>query len=292
MRIITAVCLATVLVVPGLLKGGDARFSIEKEDDGVVIKIGGQIFTRYHELYQNKPILHPVNGPTGKPMTRPLGEGDHPHHSSLWFTHGNVNGTDFWHLKGLIQHQEYLQMSASSSEAVLKTKAAWIDPQKKMLGSEIRTVVFGADEGIRWMDIECVFRAEQDVTFGRTKEGSFGARVWPAITVDKGGTIVNSRGDADKDAWGKAAEWVDYSGEIDGERLGIAILNHPGSLRHPTTWHVRTYGLFASNPFMQKPLELKPGESITVRHLVVLHSGTAKEAGIARLYEEFAGTKK
>lgn len=292
MRNLPSLCIAVVLSAPSLLLAGDARFSFEKVDGGVVVKIGDQVFTRYHELYQNKPILHPVNGPTGKPITRPLGDGDHPHHASLWFTHGNVNGVDFWHLKGLIEHQKYLQMSATASEAVLKTQAAWKGTDKKVLGNEVRTIVFGASEGVRWMDIECVFTAEQDVTFGKTKEGSFGARVWPEITVGKGGSIVNSRGNKDGDAWGKPAEWVDYSGEVDGERLGIALLNHPESLRHPTTWHVRTYGLFASNPFMLKPLELKSGKSITMRHLVVLHTGTAETAGIAKLYDEYAGAKK
>ena len=50
-------------------------------------------------------------------------------------------------------------------------------------------------------------------------------------------------------AWGQPAAWVDYHGPIDGKTVGIAILNHPSSFRYPTHWHVRTYGLFAANPF-------------------------------------------
>ena len=69
---------------------GAARFTVEKTDDGASVKLEGKLFTRYQKLFQNKPILHPVIGPTGKEMTRPLGEGDHVHHSSFWFTHGNV----------------------------------------------------------------------------------------------------------------------------------------------------------------------------------------------------------
>ncbi len=64
-----------------------------------------------------------------------------------------------------------------------------------------------------------------------------------------GGKIVNSDGLVDDEAWGKQAAWVDYSGPVDGQTVGIAILNHPQSLRYPTYWHVRTYGLFAANPF-------------------------------------------
>ena len=36
---------------------------------------------------------------------------------------------------------------------------------------------------------------------------------------------------------------------VEGKTVGVAILNHPDSFRFPTTWHVRTYGLFAANPF-------------------------------------------
>ena len=34
-----------------------------------------------------------------------------------------------------------------------------------------------------------------------------------------------------------------------GEKVGIAILDHPANPRHPVRWHVRGYGLFAANPF-------------------------------------------
>ena len=53
-------------------------------------------------------------------------------------------------------------------------------------------------------------------------------------------------------AWGMPAKWVDYTGPVDGETVGIAILSHPKSFRPNTRWHVRGYGLFAANPFGHK----------------------------------------
>ena len=262
------------------------RFTVEETKDGAIVKLDGKLFTRYQKLFQNKPILHPVIGPTGKEMTRPLGEGDHVHHSSFWFTHGDVNGTDFWHKGGLIEHKKFL-VAEGGKKATLKTLSAGKDKNGKGRGEESREMGFDANDKARWIDVDIVFTAKAPVTFGKTKEGSFGVRMWPNSTVKEGGTIQNSEGKKNGDAWGKPAAWVDYYGDVKGEILGVAILNHPGSLRHPTTWHVRTYGLFAANPFMKQELKLAAGEKLTLRHRVVFHKGTTAEAGIADMYEAY-----
>ena len=68
------------------------------------VDVGGTFFTEFRYNQEKKPILYPVVGPQGVEMTRnyPMkkdvaGEAaDHPHHTSLWFTHGEVNDSDFW----------------------------------------------------------------------------------------------------------------------------------------------------------------------------------------------------
>lgn len=284
------VTLAAALICWAASSALAGEFTLEKSDDGVAVMLDGKLFTKYVKRFQNKPILHPIIGPTGKEMTRPLGEGDHPHHSSLWFTHGDVNGADIWHKGGLIEHQELLTAEGGET-GLLKTKSAWHDKQGDVVGHEVRTMTFAADETSRTIDVDITFTAEKEVTFGKTKEGSFGVRVWPTMTVKQGGTILNSDGQQNGDAWGKPAAWVDYFGQIEGETLGIAILNHPSSLRHPTTWHVRTYGLFAANPFMKEALKLQPGDSFTLRHRVIFHTGSTGDANVAEAYKRYAARK-
>ena len=57
-------------------------------------------------------------------------------------------------------------------------------------------------------------------------------------------------------------------GPVEGETVGIAIMSHPKSFRPTPRWHVRTYGLFAANPFGQKdfpnPEAAKQGE-VTIK---------------------------
>ena len=125
MRTTTFIAALLLLAGAGNLLSAD-RFTVEKTDDGAIVKLDGKLFTRYQKLFQNKPILHPVIGPTGKQMTRPLGEGDHVHHSSFWFTHGDVNGTDFWHKGGQIKHKSFVEVKGGK-QATLKTLSSWND---------------------------------------------------------------------------------------------------------------------------------------------------------------------
>ena len=102
--------------------------------------------------------------------------------------------------------------------------------------------------------------------------------------------------------WGKRADWVDYSGPVQGKIVGVAIFDHPQNPRHPTRWHVRDYGLFAANPFGVHDFEQKPagagdfkisaGQSVTFRYRFYLHEGDEKQADVAKKYEQFAAEKK
>ena len=130
-----------------------------------------------------------------------------------------------------------------------------------------------------------------------------GVRVAGTMDVDakKGGKIVNSREQANEAAWGRPAEWVDYHGPVEGDTVGIAILNHPSSFRFPTTWHVRTYGLFAANPFglhdfpdgqgVDGSHTLQPGESFTLKYRIVFHKRDEKQAKIAEAFAEYAANE-
>src|SRR5207244_1924657 len=90
------------------------------------------------------------------------------------------------------------------------------------------------------------------ITFGDTKEGSFGARVNDQIRLTAKGEhsqLVNADGKSGEGAvWGMLSDWCDYSGDIDGKRAGIAIFDAPTN-KPRAAWHSRGYGLMAANPF-------------------------------------------
>jgi hypothetical protein len=313
--------------------------------------------------------MWPIIGPTGQEMTRPYplrqsekgkyDTDDHPHHQSLWFTHDQVNGTNFWEgnvnsVAGLseagpkppapspqspaargphIAHREFVKIDSDGDTATVVTRNDWMNGDKRVCADE-RTVVFGTREnGDRWIDFTITLKAtDVDVTFGDTKEGTFAIRVPDPMRVDAnlGGRIENSEAQTNESAWGQPARWVDYTGPATvaaslrdaneskttatGEKTdlsdsalrpppsafcGIAILSHPNSFRPTPRWHVRTYGLFAANPFgkrdfppnehaKQGPTTIKNGDTLTLRYLVLLHRGQTNPDDLNVAFEEFA----
>jgi hypothetical protein len=285
-----------------------AEITVERSEDHVLVKIDGELFTEYLPDVNGTPVLWPIIGPTGKPMTRaypmsrePNESRDHPHHRSMWFGQNNVNGVNFWEKGGTIKHREFVTVQ---SKPLIVTRNDWLATDGKKVCEDQRTFTFGTDADTRWIDFDITVKAsEGPVTFGDTKEGSFGIRVAPTIKVDarKGGKIINSEGLTNADAWGKQAAWLDYHGPVDEQTVGIAILNHPSSFRFPTYWHVRTGGLFAANPFGVGDFEPgKPtgahtiplGETMTLRYRVLLHKGDEKEGKVAEAFAAYSKQEK
>ena len=281
--------------------------TLEKGEVAVTVKVDGKLFTKYvyADRERAKPILYPVIGPGGAPMTRryPIEEAgpgeakDHPHHSSLWYTHGEVNGISFWHVgknTGEIHHEKFLKLEGN----VVSTRNKWVDAKGKVVCRDERTLLFYGEGEDRAVDVSVKLIADSgDVTFGDTKEGSMGIRSNPVLRL-KGavakGEAVNSEGVEGKAVWGKRAAWVSYWAPVDGKVVGFSIFDHSSNPRHPTWWHARDYGLVAANPFgihnfERKPkgvgdLKIKNGESVTFRYRFLFHAGDVKAARIAERY--------
>ena len=84
---------------------------------------------------------------------------------------------------------------------------------------------------------------------------------------------------------------------MDSEHQGIAILKHPESYRHPTRWHVRSYGLFSANPSAQHDYDpalpdgtttLKHAERLKLHPRFIFLAGEAVTAKIEAAWQEYA----
>ena len=115
-------CALALLTLAGLARA--EQVEVQKSDSGVLVTVGGQPFTNYLFKSGLKPILWPMSRADGQgddPQAWPMREGnpgektDHVHQRSLWFTHGNVNGIDFWsrdasRSQARIEHREFVKV--------------------------------------------------------------------------------------------------------------------------------------------------------------------------------------
>ena len=162
---------------------------------------------------------------------------------------------------------------------------------------------YAGSASTRVVDFDITLQAVTAVSFNDSKDGVFGVRVRPELQEKDGtGHILNSAGEAgEAAAWGKPADWCDYSGTIQGEAAGIAILDHPANPHHPVHWHVRGYGLFAANPFglaaftndkaKSATTPVPAGLSLRFRYRMIVHAGDAKTAGIAAAWRKYSAEK-
>lgn len=308
-------------------------------NDRVRVEINGEFFTDYFFRMRQHPALmtdkngvtttnptkhtyyYPLIGPGGVNMTRswpmnPDAEGeekDHPHHRSLWFAHGAVNGVDFWAetaKAGKIQHAGFSEVISGKDAGWIKSTNKWVAPDGKTVCTDERVFrVYNRSPKERLFDFEITIQApaDRDVLFGDTKEGTMAVRVNEEMRLVHGknkpgkGHIVLSSGVLDAQTWGKRGEWCDYNGPINGKTVGIAIFDHPSNPVHPTYWHVRDYGLFAANPFGIHDFEKKPagtgnlnipaGKSVTFKYRFYIHEGDEKQAKVAERYKEYTVAK-
>lgn len=276
----------------------------------IEVRIGGQWFTTLHYGEQlDKPFFHPFRAASGAVVTRgypvdpaPGETTDHPHHRGMWWAHGLTNGVDFWTTREntgryVLKSRPRVDRARGSIGLSLEMAA----PGGKVLGSLEQEYVFRAEGQNRIVDATIEIRADRgmDLTLGDTREGVMAFRVADDLTEPKGAKLVNSEGGVgEKQIWGKRARWVDYSGRIGGETVGVAMFDHPSNPNFPTYWMARGYGLLAANAFGAREftgdekqngtIVIPAGKSLRFRHRVVIHPGDAAAARVEELYRRFA----
>jgi hypothetical protein len=315
---------ALIAVSSTSLADEKSQVTIEVHQDHLDFRIGEDLVTRYHiDQSVTKPYFWPLHGPRGVAMTRawPMEKGpaggsdDHPHQKSVWFCHGDVipegidlkdkvrgvDGIDFWS-----ETKGHGQMVCTKI-GVAKTEKnhGWVETENRWQTAdgvpvlEDKRAIHLFDFGetrllVVVIDLEARYAG---ITFGDTKEGSFGIRVNDLIREEKGnGKIENAEGKVgEKECWGRVSAWCDYSGTIDGHKVGIAIMTDPAN-RYPSCWHSRGYGLMAANPFGRAKsgfpdmkgrtdlVKLPKGEHLKLRYGLLVHPGDAKEGKVSEFY--------
>ncbi len=184
---------------------------------------------------------------------------------------------------------------AEGNPAKLQVVNSWLGTDGKPLLIETTIISFHAN---RLLSYDMTFTAvDMPVTFDDTKEGMFGIRLINALRETETGKVTNAEGlQGTKECWGKPSPWVDYSGVVDGQPVGVALFDDPDNFRK-SRYHVRNYGLFTLSPFGEKsytngaqdakPHTLKAGEKLKLRYGIYLHAGNVSTGKVAEAYQQF-----
>lgn len=289
-----------------------SQVNIQEKGDRIDIQVDGKPFTSLFKGGEaNKPYFYPLRTASGVALTRgfPMetisGEStDHPHQRSLWIGAEHIDGMDFWEIepsyerahKGKIEYRRVLSQHNGKSKGDLTILAQWVSPTNEILLDETLKVTFyaGSKEN-RTMDIDLSLKSLKKVTFGDDHDAILGLRLTTPFEESHGGKIVNADGAAGADhIRGSHSRWVDWSAEVGGENVGIAMMDSPKNFRYPTPWHVRPYGMLFASPFAQHDfnkslpdgsLTLEPGQVLHLRYRILIHPAGFP---VEKSFQEFA----
>lgn len=259
---------------------------------------------------------------------------DHFHQKSAWFCHGDVipeglelkikttektgKGVDFWtevqDKDGTPRHGRIVCVKMEDPKPIgFESQNDWVSPDGVKIMGETRVLIFTRLAKGTLITIHITLLANAyPITFGDTKEGSFGIRIRDEFTLNaKGGgngsgKIESADGQSfpfnSKDnlaVWGHPADWHDYSGTVDGKTAGLAVFDHPKNSAR-ALWHSRAYGLMAANPFGRNAsgfpsqkgktelVKIAKGEQLKLTYGLYVHDGNAKDGQVAEAYKRFA----
>lgn len=302
-----------------------ASVKLERSQGQIEVIVDGRPFTTYYfSSAIAKPYLMPLRTASGAVVTRgfpvindisagnPKGSSFEPHQRPLYFGHGDVDGLDFWQEPVFDKyytdhgHQAYGHMVLKALEQAdsdkIRARFTLNSPNGRVIGEETQSFAFGGDAQTRTIDCQFVLYATNGpLDIGDTKEGTFAIRLAPELSAPHAHMLNSNGAIGEKAIWGKPANWVSYSGSVDGKPVSVTIFDSPKSFRHPTTWHARAYGLFAANPFGIREFTQDPnkdgswtipeGKSLTFSYRVVIREGEFPASEINEAYSRYAGER-
>jgi hypothetical protein len=317
---------ASLLACATMLAAGSVE--LKRERYRIHINVDSRPFTTYYfDPAIAKPYLMPLRTSSGVIVTRefpigndvsagnPKASAFEPHQRPLYFGHGDLDGLDFWQEQVFDKyytdhgHQAYghvvfrnIQSSQSRDSAYLRAEFTLNSPHDRVIGQETQEYTFRGDTTTRLIDCRFTLSATNGpLDIGDTKEGTFAIRLAPQLSAPYVHMTNSNGGIGEKEIWGKPADWVDYSGTIDGRHVDVVVFDSPQSFRHPTTWHARAYGLLAANPFGLREFThdsqkdgswtVPEGKSVVFCYRVLIHEGSLSPKQIAEAYRKYAATQ-
>jgi hypothetical protein len=278
---------------------------VEKRD-GVDIQVNGKPFSFLHFGKEaGKPYLHPLLTVSGgpDPVTRafpvdplPGDSTDSPHHRGLTIGAESVNGQDFWRNdpsspgpgRGTIAFEELTGIEDGDDRGTISMRAHWVSAEGQLWLVERRTMTFYTKPlDMRTFDVDLELEAVEPVAFNDQRSAIIGLRLALPFDSHYDGWATNAAGGVrEAEVRGRRSPWLVWVGvTAGGQRMGVAVFDHPSNLNHPTRWEVQDKAFLMANPFGGRvfaPFDptaaredgaytMKRGDALRLRYRVVIY---------------------
>ena len=247
------------LVLPWLATSLWCQVAFDVKSDRVVIRINQRLFANlYQGKEARKPFLHPSADGVRKGGDARISRGSatrRPYRSSAPARPvggaERLSGMDFWEndpsykrpRMGRIEWKDLTAASGGERQGTLSFVANWIGPEGELVVVERRKMIFYSEpRDCRMFDVELELEARRAMVFEDHQDALIGMRLNPAFDERRGGRLVNAEGLVNEaGVRGQRSPWIDWTTDLDGEKVGVAVFDHPSNFNYPARWHVRGF---------------------------------------------------
>jgi hypothetical protein len=316
--------LSAIAVCVGIQPVQAGDLELTETEDQIRITLRGKPVLEYVKTEKNVPegiephfrrsgYIHPVFTPAGQEISGDF-PADHAHQHALFFawTKARFDGktVDFWNQakgQGKIEFREVVELKREERQVSFRVKHAFtVGAGDKRVDAlhEIWTVtVHHTPDDHFLFDIESAQQCASDkpVSLGKYHYGGMAFRgnvQWLKENEDHSiepGDLVYLTSEG-KDRWKgnhTRANWVAFSGKIDGQDASAAVFCSPKNFRAPQ--HVRIHPnkpYFCFAPMVEGPFAISPGETYTSRYRFLVTSEAADPQIIAKHWKQYAESSK
>ncbi|HEV8186152.1 MAG TPA: PmoA family protein [Pyrinomonadaceae bacterium] len=245
--------------------------------------------------------IHPVYTPKGKIVTDDY-PSDHYHHHGIWFawtkTEFEGKHPDFWNVgdgtgrvdfekvgktwsgpvyAGFTSYQKYVALTGEAPKTALNEE--W-DVRVYDLGSDYFVFDIVATQ-------ECASASPlilEEYRYGGM--GVRGNREWK----DKSKvSFLTSDGKTRLDGNATRSHWCHIGGTVDGQLVGLAVLDHPSNFRAPEPLRIHPDDpYFNYAPSQMGRFQIEPGKKFVLRYRYVVSDGPPDPKLLERLWNDYA----
>ena len=250
--------------------------------------------------------LHPIQTPKGVVITDDFAP-DHPHQRGVFlaWTDSQFEGKliNFWEIQdklGRIEHARILQTVDGPVFCQLDVELRFLDVRdpsqfKEVLKETWSLRAYAVEKGFLF-DLHSAQRCttNEPLIVGPYHYGGLGIRGrrdW--LDGASGFAMTTSEGLDRKQGNHSRPHWVDFSGAIQGESIGMVVFGHPSNYRFPQP--VRLHGskpYFCFAPMVAGKFEIAPNQSYDSSYRFYLYDGTPDPKRSDQIWQDYADPAK